>query len=116
MDAGRDESQHDRRHRPGYFVFLNVMVRLQETALRSTSIRILRHVNLSSYGDLDPQEMPLLILNGFEYVTQVGNDPYAIPLRADTSKPKLTQQDDRSDRLSEQRSISADHGKRDEQS
>lgn len=37
--------------------------------------------------------MPLLILNGFEYVTQVGNDPYAIPLRADTSKPKLTQQD-----------------------
>ncbi|MBB0433496.1 lipoprotein metalloprotease SslE [Escherichia coli] len=49
--------------------------------------------HLSSYGDLDPQEMPLLILNGFEYVTQVGNDPYAIPLRADTSKPKLTQQD-----------------------
>lgn len=42
--------------------------------------------HLSSYGDLDPQEMPLLILNGFEYVTQVGNDPYAIPLRADTSK------------------------------
>ncbi|WP_170855408.1 SslE/AcfD family lipoprotein zinc metalloprotease, partial [Escherichia coli] len=32
-------------------------------------------------------------LNGFEYVTQVGSDPYAIPLRADTSKPKLTQQD-----------------------
>lgn len=49
--------------------------------------------HLSSYGDLDPQKMPLLILNGFEYVTQVGNDPYAIPLRADTSKPKLTQQD-----------------------
>lgn len=49
--------------------------------------------HLSSYGDLDPQEMPLLILNGFEYVTQVGSDPYAIPLRADTSKPKLTQQD-----------------------
>ncbi|MCV5959171.1 DUF4092 domain-containing protein, partial [Escherichia coli] len=24
--------------------------------------------HLSSYGDLDPQEMPLLILNGFEYV------------------------------------------------
>lgn len=37
--------------------------------------------------------MPLLILNGFEYVTQVGGDPYAVPLRADTSKPKLTQQD-----------------------
>lgn len=49
--------------------------------------------HLSSYGDLDPQEMPLLILNGFEYVTQVGGDPYAVPLRADTSKPKLTQQD-----------------------
>ena len=59
--------------------------------------------------------MPLLILNGFEYVTQVGNDPYAIPLRADTSKPKLTQQDV-TDRLSEQRWIGADHGKRDEQS
>lgn len=49
--------------------------------------------HLSSYGDLDPQEMPLLILNGFEYVTQVGGDPYAVPLRADTSKPKLSQQD-----------------------
>ncbi|EHC5274306.1 lipoprotein metalloprotease SslE [Escherichia coli] len=49
--------------------------------------------HLSSYGDLDPQKMPLLILNGFEYVTQVGGDPYAVPLRADTSKPKLTQQD-----------------------
>ena len=49
--------------------------------------------HLSSYGDLDPQAMPLLILNGFEYVTQVGGDPYAVPLRADTSKPKLTQQD-----------------------
>lgn len=31
--------------------------------------------HLSSYGDLDPQEMPLLILNGFEYVTQVGAIP-----------------------------------------
>ncbi|EIV8815158.1 lipoprotein metalloprotease SslE [Escherichia coli] len=49
--------------------------------------------HLSSYGDLDPQDMPLLILNGFEYVTQVGGDPYAVPLRADTSKPKLSQQD-----------------------
>ncbi|TGC02887.1 lipoprotein metalloprotease SslE [Escherichia sp. E2661] len=49
--------------------------------------------HLSSYGDLDPQKMPLLILNGFEYVTQVGGDPYAVPLRADTSKPKLSQQD-----------------------
>ncbi|MCN5588096.1 lipoprotein metalloprotease SslE [Escherichia coli] len=49
--------------------------------------------HLSSYGDLDPQDKPLLILNGFEYVTQVGGDPYAVPLRADTSKPKLSQQD-----------------------
>ncbi|HHC4784317.1 TPA: lipoprotein metalloprotease SslE [Escherichia albertii] len=49
--------------------------------------------HLSSYGDLNPEAIPLLILNGFEYVTQVGNDPYAIPLSADTSKPKLTQQD-----------------------
>ena len=90
MDAGR-ESQHDRRHQHWILSISNVMVRLQETALRSTSIRILRASLLSilsSYGDLDPQEMPLLILNGFEYVTQVGNDPYAIPLRADTSKPE----------------------------
>ncbi|MEN1443737.1 hypothetical protein, partial [Pseudomonas aeruginosa] len=49
--------------------------------------------HLTSYGDLNPEEIPLLILNGFENVTQVGSDPYAIPLRADTSKPKLTQQD-----------------------
>ncbi len=48
---------------------------------------------LTSYGDLNPEEIPLLILNGFEYVTQWSGDPYAVPLRADTSKPKLTQQD-----------------------
>ncbi|MCN5207285.1 SslE/AcfD family lipoprotein zinc metalloprotease, partial [Escherichia coli] len=49
--------------------------------------------HLTSYGDLNPEEVPLLILNGFEYVTQWSGDPYAVPLRADTSKPKLTQQD-----------------------
>ncbi|MEL3654460.1 lipoprotein metalloprotease SslE [Escherichia coli] len=48
---------------------------------------------LTSYGELNPEEIPLLILNGFEYVTQWSGDPYAVPLRADTSKPKLTQQD-----------------------
>lgn len=48
---------------------------------------------LTSYGDLNPEEIPLPILNGFEYVTQWSGDPYAVPLRADTSKPKLTQQD-----------------------
>ncbi len=48
---------------------------------------------MTSYGDLNPEEIPLLILNGFEYVTQWSGDPYAVPLRADTSKPKLTQQD-----------------------
>lgn len=48
---------------------------------------------MTSYGDLNPEEVPLLILNGFEYVTQWSGDPYAVPLRADTSKPKLTQQD-----------------------
>ena len=45
---------------------------------------------MTSYGNLNPDEVPLLILNGFEYVTQWGSDPYSIPLRADTSKPKLT--------------------------
>ena len=61
--------------------------------------------------------MPLLILNGFEYVTQVGGDPYAVPLRADTSKPKLTQQDV-TDLIAylNRRWLGADHGKRDEQS
>ncbi|WP_139354440.1 hypothetical protein, partial [Escherichia coli] len=49
--------------------------------------------HLSSVGDVDPQEMPLRILNGVEYVRQVCNDLYAIPLQADTSKPKVTQQD-----------------------
>ncbi|MCL0166351.1 Accessory colonization factor AcfD, partial [Klebsiella pneumoniae] len=48
---------------------------------------------MTSYGNLNPDEVPLLILNGFEYVTQWGSDPYSIPLRADNSKPKLTQQD-----------------------
>ncbi len=48
---------------------------------------------MTSYGNLNPDEVPLLILNGFEYVTQWGSDPYSIPLRADTSKPKLIQQD-----------------------
>ena len=48
---------------------------------------------MTSYGNLNPDEVPLLILNGFEYVTQWGSDPHSIPLRADTSKPKLTQQD-----------------------
>ncbi|EJH1737058.1 lipoprotein metalloprotease SslE [Escherichia coli] len=49
--------------------------------------------HLTSYGDLNPEEVPLLILNGFEYVTQWSGDPYAVPLRADTCKPKLSQQD-----------------------
>ena len=94
MDAGR-ESQHDRRHQPGYCLFQTSWSGYRNSAefgfhpdFAGISVE-----HLSSYGDLDPQEMPLLILNGFEYVTQVGNDPYAIPLRADTSKPKLTQQD-----------------------
>ncbi len=72
--------------------------------------------HLSSYGDLDPQEMPLLILNGFEYVTQVG----AILCSASACRYQQTEADpagcDRSDRLSEQRRFGADHGKRDEQS
>ncbi|EOX8193669.1 SslE/AcfD family lipoprotein zinc metalloprotease [Escherichia coli] len=49
--------------------------------------------HLNSYGNLNPLEIPLLILNGFEYVTQWPGNPYAVPLRADTSKPKLNQQD-----------------------
>lgn len=47
---------------------------------------------LTNYASLDPNTTPLLILNGFEYLTK-WNNGYAIPLSADISKPKLTQKD-----------------------
>ena len=46
---------------------------------------------LTSFAGLDPEQMPLLMINGFEYITST--PPYGPPLmRADTSKPRLTQE------------------------
>lgn len=47
---------------------------------------------LSSFTGVDPKEFPLLILNGFEYNGWT-HDPYLPPHTANTSRPKLTQDD-----------------------
>ncbi|ENO8808170.1 SslE/AcfD family lipoprotein zinc metalloprotease [Photobacterium damselae] len=41
--------------------------------------------------DINPREMPILILNGFDYIDIKGH--YDVPLSADLTKPKLTQED-----------------------
>ncbi|MGL5990500.1 MAG: SslE/AcfD family lipoprotein zinc metalloprotease [Plesiomonas sp.] len=48
---------------------------------------------INQFGNINPQETPLLILNGFEYLTSFNNDHYAIPLSAVISKPKLSERD-----------------------
>lgn len=48
---------------------------------------------LDSFESIDPQTMPLLILNGFEYTINTNGNAYTLPMRADTSKPKLHQDD-----------------------
>lgn len=48
---------------------------------------------LDSFSGLDPEAMPLLILNGFEYLLNPRGNPYDLPMRADIDKPKLTQED-----------------------
>ncbi|SKA71241.1 SslE/AcfD family lipoprotein zinc metalloprotease [Enterovibrio nigricans] len=47
---------------------------------------------LSSFDGINPIDMPLLIINGFEYKNPNGN-PYTPPHSADVAKPKLTQDD-----------------------
>ncbi|MGI2259696.1 SslE/AcfD family lipoprotein zinc metalloprotease [Shewanella sp. GXUN23E] len=48
---------------------------------------------LSSFAGLDPVSMPLLIINGFEYLINPNGNHYELPMRADLSRPKLTQDD-----------------------
>ncbi|ABZ78039.1 conserved hypothetical protein [Shewanella halifaxensis HAW-EB4] len=46
-----------------------------------------------SFAGIDPQTMPLLILNGFEYTINTSGSHYTLPMQADTTQPKLTQDD-----------------------
>lgn len=64
-----------------------------EFAFDSVAFGGLEATRITSYSDIDPGEMPLLILNGFEYLTEFNGNDYEIPLRADINKPKLSQQD-----------------------
>lgn len=48
---------------------------------------------VSSFTGLDPQSMPLLIINGFEYLINPDGNHYDLPMRADLSRPKLSQED-----------------------
>lgn len=48
-------------------------------------------LQLSNFTNINPAEIPVLILNGFEYkLHEVSND---LPLSADTSRPKLSEED-----------------------
>lgn len=49
-------------------------------------------VQLSSFENLNPTDMPLLILNGFDYNGRTG-DVYLPPHTANTASPKLSQED-----------------------
>lgn len=48
---------------------------------------------LDSFASIDPQTMPLLILNGFEYTINTNGNAYTLPMQADTTQPKLNQDD-----------------------
>ncbi|MBY5979170.1 SslE/AcfD family lipoprotein zinc metalloprotease [Ferrimonas balearica] len=48
---------------------------------------------LQRFDDLDPNQYPLLILNGFEYLIDPNGNHYDLPLRADLERPKLSQDD-----------------------
>ncbi|MCL1039860.1 SslE/AcfD family lipoprotein zinc metalloprotease [Shewanella submarina] len=48
---------------------------------------------VSSFAGLDPQTMPLLIINGFGYLIDPNGNHYDLPMRADLSRPKLSQDD-----------------------
>ncbi|PSU74540.1 Accessory colonization factor AcfD [Photobacterium phosphoreum] len=49
---------------------------------------------VTDFSSVDPETMPLVILNGYEFNTiKPGNGGYTIPTIADISKPKLTEQD-----------------------
>ncbi|MCD9466865.1 SslE/AcfD family lipoprotein zinc metalloprotease [Photobacterium iliopiscarium] len=46
---------------------------------------------VTDFSSIDPETMPLVILNGYEFNTIISG--YTIPTVADISKPKLTEQD-----------------------
>ncbi|MGL5359562.1 MAG: DUF4092 domain-containing protein, partial [Shewanella sp.] len=48
---------------------------------------------LDSFSGLDPETMPLLILNGFDYLINTNGNNYDLPMRANLDSPKLTQDD-----------------------
>ncbi len=48
---------------------------------------------LGSFAGLDPVSMPLLIINGFEYLINPSGNHYELPMRADLNRPKLNQDD-----------------------
>ncbi|KPA51362.1 Accessory colonization factor AcfD [Photobacterium leiognathi subsp. mandapamensis] len=49
---------------------------------------------LANFSGIDPNTMPLLILNGYENSAPISSGTYGVlPSLADTNKPKLTQQD-----------------------
>ncbi|MGL4830601.1 MAG: SslE/AcfD family lipoprotein zinc metalloprotease, partial [Vibrio sp.] len=52
-----------------------------------------RTEQLSQFAGLEPKDMPLLIINGYEYRGLRGMGSYDLPLSADISAPKLTQED-----------------------
>ncbi|POC57733.1 hypothetical protein CRN32_06075, partial [Vibrio vulnificus] len=41
----------------------------------------------------DPEAMPIVIINGYEYLGHSGIGAYDLPMSANTNKPKLSQQD-----------------------
>ncbi|TQO88875.1 SslE/AcfD family lipoprotein zinc metalloprotease [Vibrio cholerae] len=52
-----------------------------------------RTETLTSFEGLDPETLPVVILNGYEYRGLRGMGSYDLPLSADISAPKLTQED-----------------------
>lgn len=48
---------------------------------------------LSDFANLDPEAMPIVIINGYEYLGHEGIGAYDLPMSANTNKPKLSQQD-----------------------
>ncbi|MCP4954356.1 MAG: SslE/AcfD family lipoprotein zinc metalloprotease [Photobacterium aquimaris] len=63
---------------------------------RSAEFKVDKRFNLNieqvtDFSSVDPEIMPLVILNGYEFSTITGS--YTVPTVADINKPKLTEQD-----------------------
>ncbi|MDD9176369.1 SslE/AcfD family lipoprotein zinc metalloprotease [Aliivibrio sp. S2TY2] len=48
---------------------------------------------LSSFDNIDPESMPLLLINAYEYVGNDVDNAYQLPMSADLNKPKLNVDD-----------------------